>query len=136
PAGEEHKTLQTVEDVYDALLRDRPERGDLIVAFGGGVVGDLVGFVAATLLRGLRFVQIPTTVLSQVDSSVGGKVGVDHPRGKNLIGAFHQPSLVLADLDVLETLPPREVAAGWAEVVKIAVVQDAALFDDLERTAD
>jgi 3-dehydroquinate synthase len=108
----------------------------VVVAFGGGVVGDLVGFVAATLLRGVRFAQIPTTVLSQVDSSVGGKVGFDHARGKNLIGAFHQPSLVLADLDVLKTLPPREIAAGWAEVVKIAVVQDAALFEDLEASAD
>lgn len=135
-AGEEHKTLDQAYRLYDALLADKPERGDLIVAFGGGVIGDLAGFVAATLLRGMRFVQIPTTVLSQVDSSVGGKVGVDHPAGKNLIGAFHQPSLVLADLDILRTLPRREIAAGWAEVVKISVVQDAELFDRLEASAD
>jgi shikimate kinase / 3-dehydroquinate synthase len=136
PAGEEHKTLDQAHRLYDALLGDKPERGDTIVAFGGGVIGDLAGFVAATLLRGMPFVQAPTTVLSQVDSSVGGKVGVDHPAGKNLIGAFHQPSLVLADLDVLRTLPPREVAAGWAEVVKVAVVQDARLFEELERSAE
>jgi 3-dehydroquinate synthase len=135
-AGEEHKTLDQAYRLYDALLTDKPERSDAIVAFGGGVIGDLAGFVAATLLRGMPFVQIPTTVLSQVDSSVGGKVGVDHPAGKNLIGAFHQPSLVLADLDVLRTLPRREVAAGWAEVVKIAVVQDAALFEEIERSVE
>ncbi|HZT06690.1 MAG TPA: 3-dehydroquinate synthase [Chloroflexota bacterium] len=134
--GEERKTLESVSCLYDALLAERPERGHVIVAFGGGVIGDLVGFVAATILRGVRFVQIPTTVLAQVDSSVGGKVGFDHPRGKNLIGAFHQPSLVLADREVLTTLPPREVAAGWAEVVKIAVVQDAAFFDEIERTSE
>lgn len=132
PAGEEHKTLAQAEQLYDALLPDRPERRDLIVAIGGGVIGDLAGFVAATVLRGLRLVQVPTTLLSQVDSSVGGKVGVDHPRGKNLIGAFHQPSLVVADIDLLGSLPWREVAAGWAEVVKIAVVQDSGLFAELE----
>ncbi len=132
PAGEVHKTLQQVERLYDALLADRPERSDVVLAFGGGVTGDMAGFVAATLLRGLRFVQVPTTLLSHVDSSVGGKVGVDHPRGKNLIGAFHQPSLVVVDTELLGTLPPREIAAGWAEVVKIAVIQDAALFADLE----
>lgn len=134
PAGEQHKTLRQAEQLYDALLADGPERGDILIALGGGVVGDLAGFVAATLLRGVRYIQIPTTVLSQVDSSVGGKVGVDHPRGKNLIGAFHHPSLVIADVDLLRTLPAREVAAGWAEVVKIAVVQDAALFEQLERS--
>ncbi|MBM2810655.1 MAG: 3-dehydroquinate synthase [Chloroflexi bacterium] len=132
PAGEEHKTLQQAAALYDALLADRVERRDVIVAFGGGVTGDMAGFIAGTLLRGMRFMQIPTTVLSQVDSSVGGKVGVDHPRGKNMIGAFHQPSLVLADVDLLRTLPQREVAAGWAEVVKIAVVQDRDLFERLE----
>jgi 3-dehydroquinate synthase len=136
PAGEEHKTLEQVERLYDALLADRPERGDVILALGGGVTGDMAGFVAATLLRGIPFVQVPTTLLSHVDSSVGGKVGVDHPRGKNLIGAFHQPSLVVADSDLLRTLPPREIAAGWAEVVKIAVIQDAELFADLEAHAD
>ncbi len=132
PSGEEHKTFEQVERLYDALLADQPERGDVILALGGGVTGDMAGFVAATLLRGVRFVQLPTTLLSHVDSSVGGKVGVDHPRGKNLIGAFHQPSLVVADTDLLRTLPAREIAAGWAEVVKIAVIQDAALFADLE----
>ena len=136
PAGEEHKTLEQAERLYDGLLADRIERRDVIVALGGGVIGDLAGFVASTILRGVRFVQIPTTVLSQVDSSVGGKVGVDHPRGKNLIGAFHQPSLVLADVGVLRTLPPREIAAGWAEVVKIAVIQDADFFHQLEESAD
>jgi shikimate kinase / 3-dehydroquinate synthase len=132
PAGEQHKTLQQASRLYDELLAQRPERGDLIVALGGGVIGDLAGFVAATLLRGIRFIQVPTTVLSQVDSSVGGKVAVDHPRGKNLIGAFHQPNLVLADLEFLGTLPAREIPAGLAEIVKIAVMQDRNLFDRLE----
>lgn len=136
PSGEEHKTLAQADRTFDALLAAAPERSDIVVAFGGGVVGDLAGFVAATLLRGVRFVQIPTTVLAQVDSSVGGKVAVDHPRGKNLIGAFHQPSLVIADVDLLRSLPAREIAAGWAEVVKIAVVQDAAFFDQLERDVE
>jgi 3-dehydroquinate synthase len=136
PAGEEHKSLEQAERLYDSLLADRPERRDIILALGGGVIGDLAGFIAATLLRGMRFVQAPTTLLSHVDSSVGGKVGVDHPRGKNLIGAFHQPSLVVADTDLLRTLPPREIAAGWAEVVKIAVIQDAELFADLEANAE
>lgn len=136
PSGEEYKTLAQADRTFDALLAAAPERSDVVVAFGGGVVGDLAGFVAATLLRGLRFVQIPTTVLAQVDSSVGGKVAVDHPRGKNLIGAFHQPSLVLADVDLLRSLPAREIAAGWAEVVKIAVVQDADLFDQLEHDVE
>lgn len=135
PAGEEHKTLEHAYQLYDALLGERPERADVLVAIGGGVVGDLAGLIAATLLRGVRFVQVPTTVLSQVDSSVGGKVGVDHPRGKNLIGAFYQPNLVAADLDLLHTLPSRQVAAGLAEVVKIAVAQDASLFDQLEEDA-
>lgn len=132
PSGEQHKSLAEANRLYDELLAERPERGDLLLALGGGVVGDLVGFVAATLLRGVRFVQIPTTVLSMVDSSVGGKVAVDHERGKNLIGAFHQPSLVLADLDFLTTLPDREVPAGLSEIVKIAVMQDSQLFDQIE----
>ena len=135
-AGEPQKTLSHAYELYDELLAERPERSDALVAIGGGVVGDLVGFLASTLLRGVRFVQIPTTVLAQVDSSVGGKVGVDHPRGKNLIGAFYQPNLVLADLDLLRTLPSREIAAGLAEVVKIAVVQDAKLFERIEADAD
>lgn len=135
PGGEEHKSLDQASRLYDDLLSQRPERGDLILALGGGVIGDLAGFIAATLLRGIRFVQVPTTILSQVDSSVGGKVAVDHPRGKNLIGAFHQPSLVLADLDFLQTLPPREVGAGLTEIVKISVMQDENLFASLERSA-
>jgi 3-dehydroquinate synthase len=136
PSGEEHKTLVEADRLFDAILAQRPERRDVVVAFGGGVIGDLAGFVAATLLRGLRFVQLPTTLLAHVDSSVGGKVAVDHPRGKNLIGAFHQPSLVIADVELLRTLPAREIAAGWAEVVKIAVVQDATLFEQIERDVE
>lgn len=136
PAGEEQKTLEHACGLLDALLSERPERSDTLVAIGGGVVGDLVGFLAATLLRGVGFVQVPTTVLSQVDSSVGGKTGVDHPRGKNLIGAFYQPNLVVADLDILQTLPPREIAAGLAEIVKIAVVQDRELFEQIESSAE
>lgn len=136
PPGEESKNLEHASQLYDSLLAERPERDDVLVAFGGGVTGDLGGFVAATLLRGLRFVQIPTTLLAQVDSSVGGKVGIDHARGKNLIGAFHQPNLVLAEIGVLGTLPEREVAAGWAEVVKIAVALDADLFEFVERSLE
>jgi 3-dehydroquinate synthase len=136
PSGEAHKTLAQVSDLYDWLLAERVERRDAILALGGGVVGDMAGFVAATILRGIAFVQLPTTLLAQVDASIGGKVAVDHPRGKNLIGAFHQPSLVVADTDTLATLPPRELAAGWAEVVKTGVILDADLFALLEHEAD
>lgn len=132
PPGEEHKTLATVSRVWDAALGANVDRDALFVAVGGGVVGDLVGFAAACTLRGVRFVQVPTTLLSMVDSSVGGKTGVDHPSGKNLIGAFHQPSAVVADLEHLSTLDARQIAAGLAEVVKIALVADEDLLNRME----
>lgn len=131
--GETAKTLETAAACYDQLAAKRLERKSFIVALGGGVVGDLAGFVAATYLRGIPFVQAPTTLLAQVDSSVGGKVGVNLKAGKNLVGAFHQPSLVLCDLDTLATLPPREYRAGLAEVIKYGIIYDAALFRRLER---
>src|SRR5881628_1703350 len=133
PAGERAKNLRTVQRCYDLLAAHRLERKSFIVALGGGVVGDLAGFVAATYLRGIPFVQVPTTLLAQVDSSVGGKVGVNLKAGKNLVGAFHQPQLVLCDLDTLRTLPPREFRAGLAEVIKYGIIKDAALFKRLER---
>ncbi|HEY8477549.1 MAG TPA: 3-dehydroquinate synthase [Chloroflexota bacterium] len=136
PPGEERKNLDEASRLYDWLVECGTERGDLVLALGGGVVGDLAGFVAATFLRGLRFVQVPTTLLAQVDASVGGKVGVNHPRGKNLIGAFHQPSLVIADVDLLRSLPQRELTAGWSEVVKTAAILDAPLFEALESRVD
>ena len=133
PAGETAKSVKMVEQCYDALAKHRLERKSFIVALGGGVVGDLAGFVAATYLRGIAFVQVPTTLLAQVDSSVGGKVGVNLKAGKNLVGAFHQPRLVLCDLDTLRTLPLREFRAGLAEVIKYGIIYDAALFERLER---
>jgi len=133
PAGEATKSFAGLEAVVDGLLAARRERGDLVVALGGGVVGDLAGFAAAIVRRGMRFVQIPTTLLAQVDSSVGGKTGINTPHGKNLVGAFHQPSLVLADSDVLSTLPRRELAAGYAEIVKYGLIDDAPFFAWLER---
>lgn len=133
PAGETAKSLKVVEQCYDALAKHRLERKSFIVALGGGVVGDLAGFVAATYLRGVAFVQVPTTLLAQVDSSVGGKVGVNLKAGKNLVGAFHQPRLVLCDIDALRTLPLREFRAGLAEVIKYGIIYDAALFGRLER---
>lgn len=133
---ERDKNLATVSRIYDWLVDVGTDRTDLIVALGGGVVGDMVGFAAATYLRGVRLIHIPTTLLAMVDSSIGGKTGVDHPRGKNLIGAFHQPSLVLADLDFLRTLPRRELVAGWAEVIKMGVIRSADLFERLELTAE
>ena len=136
PDGEEHKHLGTFAGILDELLVTRPERSWPIVALGGGVVGDVAGFAAASLLRGVPFVQVPTTLLAQVDSSVGGKTGVNHPRGKNLIGAFYQPSLVLIDLDTLGSLPRRELLAGYAEVVKTAAILDADLFALLEERLD
>lgn len=132
PAGEAHKTLATVEQVYDWLLGNSVERGDTLVALGGGVVGDMAGFAAATVLRGIAFVQLPTTVLAMVDSAIGGKTGFDHAHGKNLIGAFWQPRLVLSDTTLLHTLPAAERTAGWAEAIKHAVIGDPALFDDLQ----
>ncbi|WP_334110838.1 3-dehydroquinate synthase [Thermodesulfitimonas autotrophica] len=132
PDGEEYKTLATVAALYDAALGAELERGDTVLALGGGVVGDIAGFLAATYMRGVAFVQVPTTLLAQVDSSVGGKVGVNHPWGKNLIGAFYQPRFVLADVRTLATLPLREVRAGLAEVIKYGVIHDAAFFAWLE----
>jgi 3-dehydroquinate synthase len=133
PAGETAKSLKSVEACYNQLAEHRLERASFIVALGGGVVGDLAGFVAATYLRGIAFVQVPTTLLAQVDSSVGGKVGVNLKAGKNLVGAFHQPRLVLCDLDALKTLPEREFRAGLAEVIKYGIIYDAGLFRQLER---
>jgi shikimate kinase / 3-dehydroquinate synthase len=135
PPGESHKTLASVATIWDAALGAGVDRDAVVVAVGGGVVGDLAGFAAACLLRGVRLVQVPTTLLSMVDSSVGGKTGFDHAVGKNLIGAFHQPSAVVADLAHLATLPGRERAAGLAEVVKIALATDLPLLDLLERSA-
>ena len=132
-AGEASKSYACFEDVCDGVIAGRFERGDLVIAFGGGVVGDLAGFAAASVRRGMRFVQIPTSLLAQVDSSVGGKTGINSKHGKNLVGAFHQPALVLADTDVLQTLPPREFAAGYAEVLKYGLLGDTAFFDWLEQ---
>lgn len=130
--GERHKDLRSLEAVWDALVDAGVERGDGAVALGGGVVGDLAGFAAATYRRGIDLVQLPTTLLAMVDSSVGGKTAVDHPRGKNLIGAFHQPRGVVADLDTLASLPSREVRSGFAEVLKAALLADPELFERLE----
>ncbi len=133
PAGETAKSLKSVRACYHGLVARRLERNGFIIALGGGVVGDLAGFVAATYLRGVAFVQVPTTLLAQVDSSVGGKVGVNLKAGKNLVGAFYQPRLVLCDLDTLATLPLREYRAGLAEVIKYGIICDAGLFRKLER---
>lgn len=132
PPGEASKGWAQYARVSEWLLEQKIERRDIVVAFGGGVVGDLVGFAAATLRRGVRFVQIPTTLLAQVDSSVGGKTGINTAQGKNLIGAFHQPSLVLADIGILESLPARDFLAGYGEVVKYGLLGDAVFFDWLE----
>lgn len=135
PPGEGTKSWPHLARATEWLLEQKVERGDVVVAFGGGVIGDLVGFAAAILRRGVRFVQIPTTLLAQVDSSVGGKTGINTPQGKNLVGAFHQPSLVLADISVLETLNTRDFSAGYGEVVKYGLLGDAAFFDWLEGNA-
>lgn len=135
-AGEERKTPATVAAIHDAAFAHRLERSSLIVALGGGVVGDMAGFAAATWLRGIAVVQVPTTLLAMVDAAIGGKTGVNHPGGKNLIGAFHQPKLVLIDPQVLVTLPEREFRAGMAEVIKYAVIGDEQLFNDLEQAAE
>ena len=133
PDGEAYKNSDTLNSIYDALLQNRCERSTTLIALGGGVIGDLTGYAAATFLRGVPFIQIPTTLLSQVDSSVGGKTGINHPLGKNMIGAFYQPQVVLADIDTLQTLPPREFSAGVAEVIKYGLIRDAKFFDWLER---
>ena len=131
--GEQTKSFEGLADLSDRLLAQQLDRGDMIIALGGGVIGDLTGFAAAIYKRGIDFIQIPTTLLAQVDSSVGGKTAIDTPRGKNLIGAFHQPRRVLADLDVLATVPPREMRAGYAEVIKYGLLGDYAFFEGLER---
>ena len=136
PEGEDHKDWQTLNLIYDGLLAARCGRDTLLVALGGGVVGDVAGFAAATYQRGIPFIQVPTTLLAQVDSSVGGKTAVNHPRGKNMIGAFHQPLAVIADMSTLATLPPRELRAGVAEVIKHGLIQDAAFFGWLESNMD
>jgi 3-dehydroquinate synthase len=133
PDGEQHKSLATASRVFDVLITNRMARDSVIVALGGGVVGDLAGFVAACYQRGIDFVQVPTTLLAQVDSSVGGKTAVNHPGGKNLIGAFHQPHAVIADTDTLATLPARELQAGLAEVIKYGLICDAQFFAWLEQ---
>jgi 3-dehydroquinate synthase len=129
PDGEVHKSMDSVQGVLDALLDFGADRKSVVVALGGGVVGDMAGFAAAVFMRGIRLVQVPTTLLAQVDSSVGGKTGVNHPRGKNLIGAFHQPALVVSDTDTLRSLPPRELSAGLAEVLKHGLLADARYFE-------
>lgn len=131
PDGEAHKTLASYERILTAALEDKHERSTVFIALGGGVIGDMTGFAAASFLRGADFIQVPTTLLSQVDSSVGGKTGVNHPMGKNLIGAFHQPIGVIIDTQTLETLPDREYAAGMAEVIKYGLIADANFFDYL-----
>ena len=133
PDGEEYKNTTTLNSVYDGLIEAGLGRNSFVIALGGGVVGDLAGFAAATYLRGIPFVQVPTTLLAQVDSSVGGKTAIDHTRGKNLIGAFYQPQLVLIDVDTLNTLPEREFRAGLAEVVKYGVIIDSVFFEYLEQ---
>ena len=132
PDGEAYKNTETLNKIYDVLLQNRCERSTTLIALGGGVIGDLTGYAAATYLRGVPFIQIPTTLLSQVDSSVGGKTGINHTLGKNMIGAFYQPQVVLADIDTLNTLPPREFAAGVAEVIKYGLIRDADFFAWLE----
>jgi 3-dehydroquinate synthase len=135
PSGEASKSLSSLTLLYDWLIGGAVERRDAVLALGGGVVGDLAGFAAASVLRGIAVVQLPTTLLAMVDAAVGGKTGVNHPLGKNLIGAFHPPRLVLADTATLSTLPPRELRAGWAEVIKHGVISDAGLFVELEDLA-
>src|SRR5574340_589182 len=136
PDGEEYKNSATLNLIYDALLTNRCERKTTLIALGGGVIGDLTGYAAATYLRGVPFIQVPTTLLAQVDSSVGGKTGINHPLGKNMIGAFYQPRLVLADTDTLNTLPDNELAAGIAEVIKYGLIRDLPFFEWLEQNMD
>ena len=136
PDGEEYKSLQTLQTIFDRLIQDGFDRGCGLIALGGGVIGDMAGFAAATFLRGIPYAQVPTTLLAQVDSSVGGKTAVNHPLGKNLIGAFYQPELVLIDIATLNTLEPREVSAGLAEVVKYGVISDYDFFHWLELNVD
>lgn len=132
PEGEPHKNQATLDSIYDCLIEHRFSRDCLIIALGGGIVGDITGFAAASYQRGVNFIQIPTTLLAQVDSSVGGKTGINHRLGKNLIGAFHQPKTVFIDTDVLRTLPPREIAAGMAEVIKYGLIRDRDFLHHLD----
>ncbi|MGZ8209077.1 MAG: 3-dehydroquinate synthase [Burkholderiales bacterium] len=136
PDGEDYKNWQTLNTIFDALLENRCERRTTVIALGGGVIGDIAGFAAAVYQRGVPFVQIPTTLLAQVDSAVGGKTAINHPLGKNLIGAFYQPRVVLADTDTLASLPPREFSAGLAEVIKYGFIRDEAFLDWLESHMD
>ncbi len=136
PDGEQYKSWETLNLIFDALLRERCDRTTTVIALGGGVIGDLAGFAAASYQRGVPFIQVPTTLLSQVDSSVGGKTGINHPRGKNMVGAFWQPRLVLADTDTLMTLPDRELSAGLAEVVKYGFIRDLPFLEWLEANMD
>ena len=132
PDGEAHKNWHTLQLIFDALLANGCDRKTVLFALGGGVVGDMTGFAAASYMRGVPFVQVPTTLLAQVDSSVGGKTAINHPLGKNMIGAFYQPQLVVCDLEVLKTLPPRELSAGLAEIIKYGPIADMAFFDWIE----
>jgi len=136
PDGEAYKNLETLNLIYDALLTNKANRQVTLIALGGGVVGDITGFAAATFMRGVDFIQIPTTLLSQVDSSVGGKTGINHPLGKNMIGAFYQPKCVIADISLLETLPDKELSAGLAEVIKYGLIRDASFFSWLENNIE
>lgn len=136
PDGEQFKTWETLNQIFDALLQHSSDRKTILFALGGGVVGDMTGFAAASYMRGVPFVQVPTTLLAQVDSSVGGKTGINHPMGKNMIGAFYQPLKVVCDLDTLKTLPARELAAGLAEVIKYGPIADLAFFDWIESNLD
>jgi 3-dehydroquinate synthase len=136
PDGEQHKTWETLNIIFDALLSNRCERKSTIIALGGGVVGDLAGFAAASYQRGVPLIQVPTTLLSQVDSSVGGKTAINHPLGKNMIGAFYQPGMVLADTGLLDTLPARELSAGLAEVIKYGLIMDLPFLEWLEANMD
>ena len=132
PAGEEYKSLTEFARLHDQLINHRMDRTSTLLALGGGVIGDLVGFVAATYMRGISWVQVPTTLLAQVDASVGGKTAINHPKGKNLIGAFHQPEFVLIDVKTVETLPPREIRSGLVEIIKYGMIMDTPLFDRIE----
>ncbi len=136
PDGEQHKTLEVLNRIFDALLQNRCDRQTTIIALGGGVVGDMAGFAAAVYQRGVPFIQVPTTLLAQVDSSVGGKTGVNHALGKNMIGAFYQPRAVVIDTDTLGTLPDRELSAGLAEVIKYGLIRDPGFFEWLEAHMD
>lgn len=136
PDGEAHKTWQTLNLIFDALLQHKCDRKTTLFALGGGVVGDMTGFAAASYMRGVPFVQVPTTLLAQVDSSVGGKTGINHPLGKNMVGAFYQPHRVVCDLATLDTLPPREVSAGLAEIIKYGPIADMAFLDWIESHID